>query len=148
MCLRALLQIARLPDTMTALIARLRDTRLLRYLLASVGALAVDMGSFLALLALGMLPAASSAVAYSLGILAHWLMSSRAVFVGNVAERGAARTKQKALFVGSALVGLGLTIAIVWAGDNSGIDPRLAKLVAIAVSFTATWLLRSKVVFR
>ena len=133
---------------MTALIARLRDTRLLRYLLASVGALAVDMGSFLALLALGMLAAAASAIAYSLGILAHWLLSSRTVFVGNVAERGAARTRQKALFVGSALVGLALTIAIVWAGDVSGIDPRLAKLVAIGVSFTTTWLLRSKVVFR
>jgi hypothetical protein len=29
-----------------------------------------------------------------------------------------------------------------------GIDPRLAKLAAIAVSFAVTWLLRSKVVFR
>ena len=48
----------------------------------------------------------------------------------------------------SALVGLGLTTAIVWAGDASGFDPRLAKLVAIGVSFTATWLLRSRVVFR
>ena len=47
-----------------------------------------------------------------------------------------------------ALVGLGLTTGIVWAGDASGFDPRLAKLVAIAVSFTATWLLRSRVVFR
>ncbi len=75
-------------------------------------------------------------------------MSSRAVFVGNVAERGLARTRQKALFVVSALVGLAITTVIVWSGDSAGIDPRLAKLVAIAVSFTATWLLRSKVVFR
>ena len=127
---------------------RMIDTRLLRYLLASVGALAVDMGSFLILLSLGMWAAGASAIGYCLGIVAHWLMSSRAVFVGNVAERGAARTKQKALFVISALVGLGLTTAIVWAGDASGFDPRLAKLVAIGVSFTATWLLRSRVVFR
>ncbi len=133
---------------MPAVLMRMIDTRLLRYLLASVGALAVDMGSFLILLSLGMWAAAASAVGYCLGIVAHWLMSSRAVFVGNVAERGAARTKQKALFVISALVGLGLTTAIVWAGDASGFDPRLAKLVAIAVSFTATWLLRSRVVFR
>jgi len=133
---------------MPAVFMRMIDTRLLRYLLASVGALAVDMGSFLILLSLGMWAAAASAMGYCLGIVAHWLMSSRAVFVGNVAERGAARTKQKALFVVSALVGLGLTTAIVWAGDASGFDPRLAKLVAIAVSFTATWLLRSRVVFR
>ncbi|MEL1251948.1 GtrA family protein [Aurantiacibacter gilvus] len=127
---------------------RIADVRLVRYLLASVGALAVDVGSFLALLSLGMWPAGASAIGYCLGIAAHWLMSSRAVFIGNVAERGVARTKQKALFVISALVGLGLTTAIVWAGDTSGFDPRLAKLVAIAVSFIATWLLRSRVVFR
>ena len=42
---------------MIALLSRLGDLRLLRYLLASVGALAVDMGSFLALLTIGMWPA-------------------------------------------------------------------------------------------
>lgn len=133
---------------MPAVFMRMIDTRLVRYLLASVGALAVDMGTFLALLSLGMWAAGASAVGYCLGIGAHWLMSSRAVFVGNVAHGGMARTRQKALFVVSALVGLGLTTAIVWAGDASGFDPRLAKLLAIAVSFTATWLLRSRVVFR
>ncbi len=133
---------------MPAMFMRMIDTRLVRYLLASVGALAVDMGTFLALLSLGIWAAGASAVGYCLGIAAHWLMSSRAVFIGNVAERGAARTRQKALFVISALVGLGLTTAIVWAGDASGFDPRLAKLVAIGVSFVTTWLLRSRVVFR
>ena len=64
------------------------------------------------------------------------------------ARRGLARTCQKALFVASALVGLALTSGIVWAGDASGIDQRLAKLAAIAVSFAATWLLRSRIVFR
>ena len=133
---------------MTALLARLGDVRLLRYLFASVGALAVDMGCFLALLSAGMWPASASAVGYCLGIVAHWLMSSRAVFADTVAERGVARTRQKALFVISALIGLALTSGIVWAGDASGLDPRAAKLVAIAVSFTVTWLLRSKIVFR
>ncbi|RIV83643.1 GtrA family protein [Aurantiacibacter zhengii] len=133
---------------MPAVFMRMIDTRLVRYLLASIGALAVDVGTFLALLSLGVWAAGASAIGYCLGIVAHWLLSSRAVFIGNVAERGAARTRQKALFVISALLGLGLTTAIVWAGDTSGIDPRLAKLVAIAVSFTATWILRSRVVFR
>lgn len=124
------------------------DLRLGRYLMASIGALAVDIGAFLALLAMGMWPAGASALGYCLGIVAHWLLSSRAVFTGNVAERGLARIRQKALFVLSALVGLALTTAIVWAGVAAGIDPRVAKLVAIAVSFAATWLLRSRVVFR
>ena len=30
----------------------------------------------------------------------------------------------------------------------AGIDPRVAKIVAIAASFTLTWLARSKIVFR
>ncbi|WP_336985385.1 GtrA family protein [Altererythrobacter aquiaggeris] len=133
---------------MTAYIDKLRDIRLLRYLLASVGALAVDLGFFLVLLAAGTGAAAASAVAYCTGILTHWMLSSRAVFTGSVAERGPRRTKQKALFVISALVGLALTTSIVGLADYLTFDPRGAKLLAIVISFTVTWLLRSRVVFR
>jgi putative flippase GtrA len=136
-----------MKQPMAALLSRLGDIHLIRYVLASVGALAVDMGFFLALLALGMWAAAASAIGYGAGILAHWLLSSRAVFADSVAARGLARTRQKALFVASALVGLALTTGIVWSGDAAGFDPRAAKVVAIAASFSATWLLRSKVVF-
>lgn len=133
---------------MKAIVTRLRDMRFLRYLLASFGALAVDVGSFLALLAFGMVAAPASAIGYTLGILAHWLLSSRTVFVGNVAERGPERNRQKAMFVASAIAGLVVTTLIVGTADLGGIDPRLAKIAAIAVSFTLTWLLRSKIVFR
>jgi putative flippase GtrA len=130
------------------MINRLRRIMLLRYLLASVGALAVDMGSFLALLALGVMPVLASAAGYSLGIVAHWLLSSRAVFSDSVAEERIARTRQKALFVVSALIGLALTTVIVAAGTAAGSDSRVAKLVAIGASFTVTWLLRKRVVFQ
>ncbi len=127
---------------------RFTDIVFLRYIAASAIALAVDIGSFLALLALGTPAVAAAAVGYSLGILAHWLVSSRAVFTAGVAERGPERTRQKALFVGSALLGLGLTTAIVGIGGFSGLDPRLAKLIAVLTSFTLTWLMREKIVFR
>ena len=134
---------------MTALLARLRDIRFLRYILASVGALAVDVGTFLALIGFGMAAAPASAVGYSIGIVTHWLLSSRAVFQDSVAVRGSGvRARQKALFVISALIGLGLTTAIVAVGVWSGVDPRLAKLVAIGASFMVTWLLRSRIVFK
>ena len=45
---------------MPAMFMRLIDMRLVRYLLASVGALAVDLGTFLALLSLGMRAAGAS----------------------------------------------------------------------------------------
>lgn len=129
------------------LLYRLRKATVIRYGLASVGALAVDMGIFMALLALGGPAAASSAVSYTLGIAAHWILSSRKVFADRVAARGSARTKQKALFVVSALIGLALTIAIVGLGTAVHIDPRIAKLAAIVSSFTATWMMRKHLVF-
>lgn len=133
---------------MAELLIRLRDIRLLRYLLASAGALAVDVGAFLALLSLAVPAASASAGGYALGIAAHWLLSSRAVFADGVAERGRGRVRQKTLFVGSALAGLGLTTLIVGTGEAAGLDPRIAKLIAIGASFATTWLLRSRVVFR
>ncbi len=133
---------------MFASLLRLADIRLVRYGLASVGALAIDVGSFLSLLAAGMPAAAASAVGYAFGILAHWVLSSRAVFADSVAAGGRERTRQKALFVGSALIGLALTTTIVGLSDLAGGDARMGKLFAIGISFIATWLLRNKVVFR
>ena len=133
---------------MVQMLQKLLDMRLLRYLMASIGALAVDVGAFLALLAFGMIAAPASAIGYTLGIVTHWLLSSRTVFTDTVADRGPERTRQKALFVVSALAGLAVTIAIVGSADTLAFDPRLAKLVAIIASFTLTWLLRSRIVFR
>lgn len=130
-----------------ALLQRLRSVTLLRYLVASALALGIDLGSFMLLLAIGAAAAPAAAAGYALGILAHWLISSRKVFADSVAAQGLARTRQKAMFVVSALVGLGLTTLMVGAGTHAGIDPRLAKLAAIATSFTVTWLLRSRMIF-
>ena len=77
----------------------------------------------------------------------HWILSSRAVFHDSVAAKGDGRGKQKMLFVASALVGLGLTTAIVALGDYAGFDPRAAKVTAIAASFVVTYMLRKMVVF-
>jgi putative flippase GtrA len=131
----------------TTILAKLRDVRFIRYILASVGALAVDFGIFLFMLSSGTQATLASVFGYTFGILAHWLLSSRTVFHDSVAHEKTARTKQKVLFVISALVGLVLTAAIVGLADASGIDARAAKLVAIVVSFGATYMLRAKVVF-
>jgi putative flippase GtrA len=127
---------------------RLRQIVLVRYILASVGALAVDMGTFLALLSAGVPPVIASAVGYGIGIAVHWILSSRKVFADHVASGGPERTRQKAMFVVSALIGLGVTTLIVGSASAAGLDPRAAKLMAIVVSFAVTWLLRKRVVFR
>ncbi|MFM9935179.1 MAG: GtrA family protein [Novosphingobium sp.] len=127
---------------------RLRQIVLVRYVLASVGALAVDMGTFLALLTASVPPVTASAAGYAIGIAVHWILSSRKVFADQVASGGIERTRQKAMFVVSALIGLGATTLIVGGSSAAGLDPRAAKLVAIVVSFAVTWLLRKRVVFR
>jgi putative flippase GtrA len=126
-----------------------RQITYLRYLVVSVGALAVDLGLFLGLLQLSMHSMAASAIGYSAGIVVHWLLSSRKVFGDRVSDKGTSeRTQQKAMFVMSALLGLGVTTAIVGAGDLLGFDPRIAKLVAIGISFQLTYMLRNVIIFR
>jgi putative flippase GtrA len=118
-----------------------------RYLGASAASLGVDFATFMAALSAGVPPALAAAFGYAAGILCHWLISSRIVFVGRVAADSPGRRQQQALFVLSALVGLGITTAIVGLGSRYGIDPRIAKGIAIVVSFQATYVLRKKVVF-
>lgn len=133
------------------LIATLRrgEARWLNYLIASGLALGSDAGLFLLLLDAGLQPMTASAIGYCAGILVHWLVSSRLVFADGAAARGTGeRHRQKLLFVGSALIGLAITTAIVGSGTALGLDPRIAKLAAIAVSFQTTYLLRRHIVFR
>ncbi|HWU74284.1 MAG TPA: GtrA family protein [Sphingomonas sp.] len=118
-----------------------------RYLAASVVALGVDFSLFVALQPTGMPIALLSALSYSAGILVHWLISSRLVFAGELRAIGIDRARQQALFLLTAFAGLLITVAIVSLAVQFGIDARLAKLVAIAASFQATYLLRSKIVF-
>jgi putative flippase GtrA len=125
------------------------EVRWVNYLLASALALGSDAGLFLLLLDAGLAPVPASATGYCAGILVHWLISSRLVFADGAAARGTGELhRQKLLFVGSAVVGLAVTTAIVGGGSALGLDPRLAKLVAIIVSFQTTYLLRRHIVFR
>lgn len=118
-----------------------------RYLGASVVALLADTGLFLLLLG-WVAPTLAAAGGYIFGILIHWLISSRVVFARQAATVSRLRHKQKALFLASALAGLALTVGIVGVGDIAGLDPRLAKLIAIVVSFQMTYVLRKRIVFR
>ena len=133
---------------MSSFLLKLRDVRVIRYGFASVGALAVDVGVFLAMLAANVAAAPASAFGYTFGIIAHWVLSSRKVFHDKVAADGKARAWQKTLFVVSAMLGLGLTTLIVGGADYAGFDPRIAKGIAIVASFILTYVLRSKVVFQ
>ena len=126
----------------------LGDVRALRYLFASVVALAADVGTFWLLARSHVDDALASAIGYAIGIGVHWLISSRIVFGESVAKRGFARSRQKGLFALSAFIGLAVTTAIVGFADWMRFDTLIAKLFAVGVSFTLTYLLRARIVFR
>ena len=117
-----------------------------RYIMASALALAADLSLFMSLLHLGIHAVPASMAGYCGGLVVHWIVSSRLVFARQAA-RGQQRNRQKALFVVSTLIGLALTSLIVGTGSHFGFDPRLAKLLAVAVSFQTTYMLRRSVVF-
>src|SRR3546814_20807596 len=111
----------------TKLIASVRcgEVRWLNYLLASGLALGSDAGLFLLLLDAGLSPVTASAPGYCAGLLVHWVVSGRLVFADGAPARGTGeRHRPKLLFVGSALVGLAVTPAIVGGGSARGPDPR------------------------
>jgi putative flippase GtrA len=115
--------------------------------LASAVSLCADMALFMGFLALHVPPVSASALGYGCGVLIHWRISSRVVFVATAAPGGPARTRQKGLFLASALIGLALTTAIVALAPSLGLQPLGAKLIAIVASFQITYMLRKSVVF-
>ena len=118
-----------------------------RYLLASIVSLAFDVALFMVLVAFLFDPGISSAVGYSAGIVVHWLISSSFVFPGKT-RNGAALQLQRLGFIGTAILGLGITVSIVSWLTELGTLPVIAKGVAVFVSFFAVYLTRKYGVFR
>ena len=118
------------------------------YALVSAVALAVDVAVMLALIGGGLAAAGAAVAGYIVGLGVHWALSSRLLFRNAViCHRSAAGRRQRALFIGSALAGLGATGLIVGAGDALGVPALLAKGVAVALSFQLTYWLRCRFVF-
>ncbi len=109
--------------------------------------MAFDVALFSSLVALAMDPTVASAAGYCAGIVIHWLVSANIVFPGKTRD-GAALHIQRALFAGSALVGLGITVATVEILGRVGVHPIPSKGVAIGISFVAVYGLRKWGVFR
>ncbi|MEO9635437.1 MAG: GtrA family protein [Parasphingorhabdus sp.] len=128
-------------------LAMLNRFSITRYLLASVVSLAFDVALFMVLVAFMFDPGWSSAAGYGAGILVHWLISSSFVFPGK-ARDGAALQLQRLGFIGTAVLGLGITVSMVsWLVDL-GILPVVAKAAAVGVSFFAVYFTRKYGVFR
>lgn len=114
----------------------------------SAAALIVDLVLLDRFLAIGLNAALAAAAAYGAGVAVHWVLSARTVFARGAGDRGSSRRRrQKLLFSASALVGLGITTVIVGLGASLDWDVRVAKLLAIGISFAAVWVLRRLYIF-
>lgn len=116
------------------------------YGLVSTLALAIDTGLFLALMSWNFASVIAASLGYLAGLLLHFALSSRFVFDGVATGRPQARLLTE--FAASGLAGLAVTAATVAvAVDVAGLEPPVAKLGAIALSFGIVFLLRRHLVF-
>ena len=75
------------------------------------------------------------------------MISSSFVFPGK-ARDGAALQLQRLGFLGTAILGLGITVSMVSGLTSAGVVPVMAKAAAVFVSFFAVYLTRKYGVFR
>lgn len=117
------------------------------YTVASAISLACDMAAFFSCIRLGIGPVPSAFLGYTAGVAVHWLLSSRFVFIDAKQRHGRGKLLRQTLFVATALLGAGLTTGTVGLAVSVGLGPVVSKVIAVAVSFQATYLLRRYVVF-
>ena len=128
-------------------LALLNRFSITRYLLASIVSLAFDVALFMVLVAFAFDAGISSAAGYSAGIIVHWLISSSFVFPGKSRD-GTALQLQRLRFIGTAILGLGITVSIVSWLTGLGMLPVVAKAAAVFVSFFVVYIMRKYGVFR
>ncbi|PJG48241.1 polysaccharide biosynthesis protein GtrA [Sphingobium sp. LB126] len=125
---------------LNAIIGRFTFTR---YLLASICALSGDFALFLLLNHMGLPPAIAALGGYSGGLVLHWLISVHFVFE----MQEPATHAQRIAFILSALIGMAITMALVGGLSGLGMQPAMAKLMAVPVSFLAVYAIRKYGIF-
>lgn len=119
--------------------------QLSRYSAASALALALDFATYLLLTAGDMKPVLAGVLGYGAGLVLHFVLSSRFVFLGAAAKAHSRRFGQFAL---SGLAGIGTTaIVMTIATDLAGLPGLTAKILAAGASFLLVYWLRCTVVF-
>lgn len=114
-----------------------------RYLIASVCALSSDLIVFLALDHGGATPMVAALGGYAVGLVVHWIISTRFVFHLD----GRPTHAQRIGFIASAAVGLGSTMVLVGALSAIGVIPAIAKLLSVPVSFLSVYAIRKYGIF-
>jgi putative flippase GtrA len=118
-----------------------------RYVLVSCVALGVDTIITLNLAWAGTPPALCAAAGYIIGLMLHWVLSSRFVFAAELGDSAAARARQAALFFASGIGGLVVTVATFTTAMTLGVPALIAKGFAVGISFIVVYLIRRHLIF-
>ena len=116
------------------------------YTIVSAVALGIDLAIFWMLTAAHTPARWAGAVGYAVGIVVHYLLSSRFVFD----TRGSTKstTRRFAEFVVSGAIGLGITwLVIALAVDFMHLPALIGKGAAVGIAFVVVFLLRRGIVF-
>lgn len=135
-------------DPVLAFLRQILALRFVRYFVASLGALAVDMGSFLLLLETALFAGLSAAIAFVLGTIVQWVLVSRTAFADRTAASGRQRARQRAFFFATTFAGLTLTTGMVSAATIMGMNVLAAKILAVGITFITIYFVRKHFVFR
>jgi len=135
------------PAALQAVLGGTSVGQLLRYLLISGAAFALDLAVFLGLLAFEVAAVPASVAGYLCGTQLHWLLSTRLVFAAGVRQDAAARRRQQVLFYASAAVGVTCNAGIVAASEALMVPLLIGKLAAIGVSFVLVLAVRATIIF-
>jgi putative flippase GtrA len=118
----------------------------LLYTVVSAIAWLVDVAVlYFAAMSLGMPHYLSAAIGYTVGLLVHYLLSVRFVFVY---RKMAGQWRSEALvYLLTGLLGVVLSAAIVHAGSLLGLPLIISKVIATVITFVAVFAVRKIVLF-
>ena len=133
-----------LPDLYAALMNLL--PQLSRYTLASVAALGADFTFYVLLISASVKPTLAGIAGYAVGIIIHYVLSTRYVFYHAVASKSEQR--QFVEFAFSGIAGILLTGFIIALSTGPlGMSAIAAKVIAVTISFAAVFAIRRSFVF-
>jgi putative flippase GtrA len=120
--------------------------QLSRYSMASVFALATDVGLYTLLCGFAVNAVLAGITGYAAGMITHYILSSMFVFDGRLSQKPAARRLIE--FTASGLLGLVLTGLVIGVmTEYFAASAIIAKLAAVILSFLAVFFVRRSIVF-
>jgi putative flippase GtrA len=120
--------------------------RRVRYTGVNLASTVVDYTIFLTLTHIFGMPILESAIAYSVAVLVNYTLTKNFVFLGDMSHKSEHRLFME--FVGTGLLGLVITAAVIWLTIHVlALTPLAAKTISMLICFVVLYFVRSRLVF-